>query len=237
MGGPPLSESAQNHHMSFPQRVLIVLVAWLIRALGATLRFEYDGGDAVTETLASGSAALIVGWHEFFLIACCDMRHLRPYIMVSQSRDGERITRVAERLGWNVVRGSSSRGGAKALLQMVRVLREPVLAGHLVDGPKGPRRQMKPGVILMAQRSQAVLIPSLYTVRHKWCVPSWDRLQVPYPFARVVRHDLPARCVSLHLTVEEANQLHEELQAELTRATDAFEAELAGKPAPANCRT
>ncbi|HTO05648.1 MAG TPA: lysophospholipid acyltransferase family protein [Myxococcota bacterium] len=214
---------------SIGERALAFAVAWLVRLLGATLRFDYEDNDVIEQTLAEGSAAIIFGWHEMFLIACCDLRHYRPYIMISQSRDGERVTRVAEQLGWRVVRGSSSRGGARALLQMVRVLREPVLAGHLVDGPRGPRREIKPGVVAMAQRSRAVLIPSMYAVQRKWRAPSWDRLQVPLPFTRIVRHDLPARCVRPDLDEAEVEKLRAELHDELTRECAAFELERLGQ--------
>jgi lysophospholipid acyltransferase (LPLAT)-like uncharacterized protein len=210
--------------------MLASVVALLVRLLGATLRFDYEDNDVVEDTLASGSATIIYGWHEMFLIACCDLRHYRPYIMISQSRDGGRVTRVAEKVGWRVVRGSSSRGGAKALLQMVRVLNEPpVLAGHLVDGPRGPRHELKPGVVAMAQRSHAVLVPSMYATRRKWCAPSWDRLQVPLPFSRVVRRDLPPRCVREDLDAAEVEKLRSELHDELTRECAAFEAEVCGQ--------
>jgi lysophospholipid acyltransferase (LPLAT)-like uncharacterized protein len=192
----------------------------------------HEGEDVLGQTLASGSAAVICGWHELFLIACCDLWHYDPYVMISQSRDGERVTRVAERLRWRVIRGSSSRGGARALLQMVRVLREPVLVGHLVDGPRGPRRELKPGLVLMAQRSGAVLVPTVYSTRWKWCAPSWDRLQIPLPFARIVRRHLPPRCVPANLAPEEAEALRRDLHAELIRATEALDRELLGQPAP-----
>jgi len=225
-----------SNQPNFLEKILTIAAAWFIRALGATLRFEHEGDDVIGETLASGNSAIVFGWHELLLIACCDLRHYNPYIMISESRDGERITRVVERVGWRVIRGSSSRGGARALLQMVRSLREPVLAGHLVDGPRGPRREMKPGVILMAQRSRAVLIPTVYATRHKWCAPSWDRLQVPLPFSRIVRRQLPARCVPEKLDGAEGEKLRIELHDELTRASAALEAELSGQPAPRSCR-
>jgi len=216
----------------FFARSLAVVAAWVVRLLGATLRFDYEDNDVVAETLATGSATVIFGFHEMVLIACCDLGHYRPYIMVSRSRDGRRITTVAERLGWRVVPGSSSRGGARALLQMIRILREPVLGGVLVDGPRGPRREVKPGVVAMAQRSGAVLIPSMYVTRTKWCAPSWDRLQVPLPFSRIVRRDLPARCVRRDLDEAEVEKLRAELQDELARECAAFEAEHMGKSAP-----
>jgi lysophospholipid acyltransferase (LPLAT)-like uncharacterized protein len=69
----------------------------------------------------------------------------------------------------------------RALLQMVRLLRGPVVCCHVVDGPRGPRGEVKPGLLLMAQRSGAVLIPVLYATRQKWVAGSWDRMQVPKP--------------------------------------------------------
>lgn len=226
--GRPFVESVERR-ASISERVLAFVVAWVVRLLGATLRFDHEDNDVVEQTLAEGSAAIIFGWHEMFLIACCDLRHYRPYIMISQSRDGERVTRVAEQVGWRVVRGSSSRGGARALLQMVRVLREPVLAGHLVDGPRGPRRSMTAGVVAMAQRSGAVLIPAMYATRRKWRAPSWDRLQVPLPFSRIVRRDLPPRCVRADLDDAEVEKLRAELHDELSRECAAFEAEQCGQ--------
>jgi lysophospholipid acyltransferase (LPLAT)-like uncharacterized protein len=208
---------------SLGERLLEGAVVWLVRLLGLTLRFAHPNGKVIEETLAAGNATLVVGWHEMFLIACCELRHHEPYVMISQSRDGTRVTRIAERLGWRVVRGSSSRGGAKALLQMIRVLHEPVLAGHLVDGPRGPRRELKPGLVALAQRSGAVLIPGLYVVRRKWSAPSWDRLQVPYPFALCVRYDLPPRCVRKDLDEDEVEKLRIELQEELNAAAAALE--------------
>jgi len=217
---------------SLVDRLIAVVVASAVRALRATLRYVREGEDVLGQTLASGSAGIICGWHELFLIACCDRWQGDGYVMISQSRDGERVTRVAERLGWRVVRGSSSRGGARALLQMVRVLRAPVMVGHFVDGPRGPRREVKPGVVLMAQRSGAVLIPTVYSTRWKWCAPSWDRSQIPLPFARIVRRHLPARCVPADLDADGAEALCRELHQELTRATEELDAELLGQPAP-----
>ena len=215
-----------NQSGSVVERAFLVVVAWLLRMLGATWRFEVDGKDVIADTLAAGSSAIVFGWHELLLIACCDLRGHRGYIMISRSRDGERIARVVERLGWKPVRGSSSRGGMRALLEMVRLLRTPAtFAGHLVDGPRGPRHEVKPGIIAMAQRSRAVLIPATYFVARKWTAPSWDRMQVPLPFARVVGRMLPARCVPVNLDSAGIEALCAEIGDELTRAYALLEAE------------
>jgi len=216
---------------SLVERAITVVVAWAVRALGATLRYVHEGEDEVAQALASESAAIVYGWHELLLIACCDRWQRDRYVMISQSRDGERVTRVAERLRWRVIRGSSSRGGARALLEMVRVLREPVMVGHFVDGPRGPRRELKAGLVLMAQRSGAVLVPTVYSTRWKWCAPSWDRTKIPLPFARIVRRHLPARCVPADLDAEAAEALRRELHQELIRATAELDSELLGQSA------
>ncbi len=218
------------------ESALIVVAAWLLRALGATLRFRVDGESVIPDTLAAGESVIVFGWHELLLAACCDLGQFHPYIMISRSRDGERIARVVERLGYHVVRGSSSRGGARALLEMVRALRKPTLAGHLIDGPRGPRHEVKPGIVAMAQRSRAVLVPMTYFIRWKWSAPSWDRMQIPLPFARIVGRMLPARCIPPDLDDDAVAALCKDLGDELTRGYAQLEAELSGQPAPANCR-
>jgi len=218
------------------ESALIFVAAWCLRALASTLRFRVDGEDVIQDTLAAQTSIVVFGWHELLLVAACHLPGYHPYIMISQSRDGERIARVVERLGWKVVRGSSSRGGARALLEMVRALRTPTLAGHLIDGPRGPRHEVKPGIVTLAQRSRAVLLPATYYTRWKWTAPSWDRMQVPLPFARIVGRMLPPRCVPPDLDDAAIATLCEDLGAELTSAYAQLEAELSGQPAPAKSR-
>jgi hypothetical protein len=209
----------------FGWRVLAVVAAWLIRALGATLRIRIDSESPLTAELAAGRPVIVFGWHEYFLIGCCVLRHYRPYVMISHSRDGERIARVAERVGWRTVRGSSSRGGARALREMVRVLTGPVVGCHLADGPRGPRHELKPGVIALAQLSGAMLVPTVCAVRHKWCAPSWDRLQVPLPFTRVDWRHLAPRFVPRDLDANGLEVMRLALADELERETLRLETE------------
>lgn len=227
-----------DYRPSFLERAVFTVVAWVIRALGATFRHRIDGEEVIDETLAAGSSVILFTWHELFLVAAaCDLRHHHPAIMISRSRDGERIARVAEKIGIPTVRGSSSRGGARALLEMVRALREPMSVAHFVDGPRGPRHDVKPGLVAMAQRSRAPLVPVAFAISRKWTAPSWDRHQVPLPFARVAIRLLPARCVPADLDEAEAKALSKELGDELERACAALESELSGQSAPAPGRS
>jgi lysophospholipid acyltransferase (LPLAT)-like uncharacterized protein len=177
------------------------------------------------------------GWHELLLIGCCDLAHYRPTIMISQSRDGDRVTWIAERLGWSVVRGSSSRGGARALLQVVRLLKQGIFLGHLVDGPRGPRRVLKPGLLMMAQHSGAVLIPTVYAAKWSWRPNSWDRQCIPFPFSTVVAHHLPPRCVRPNLDPESVELLRVQFERELVEASAELDARLAGQPASLSSRS
>lgn len=105
--------------------------------------------------------------------------------MISRSRDGDIIAGVAEKSGWHAVRGSSSRGGGSALKEMVERLRQSRLAGHIVDGPKGPAGVVKAGAISLARATGAVIVPLFTSADRAWYFNSWDRFMIPKPFARV----------------------------------------------------
>ena len=212
------------------ERALSFLAGNLLWLVGRTSRVRHEGEAALIAQLASGRPAIVYGLHGHLLVGACDLGRHRPYVMISQSRDGERIARSAAYVGFRPVRGSSSRGGMRALLQMVRLLHGPVVCCHVVDGPRGPRGEVKPGLILMAQRSGALLIPVLYATPHKWVAASWDRMQVPLPFGRVVARYLAPRVVPRELEPEAAEALRLDIEHELAREELRLEAEVAGQP-------
>jgi lysophospholipid acyltransferase (LPLAT)-like uncharacterized protein len=106
-------------------------------------------------------------------------------VMISQSRDGELISRVAERLGLVPVRGSSTQGGREALMTIARELRKNPGVIHIVDGPTGPKGVVKPGLIAIAQVSGAAIFPIIVSAERAWVMRSWDRFLVPKPFSKV----------------------------------------------------
>jgi lysophospholipid acyltransferase (LPLAT)-like uncharacterized protein len=138
--------------------------------------------------------------------------------MISQSRDGEFIADIAQRLGLFPVRGSSSRGGAEALKTIVRKLEENPMVGHIVDGPRGPKGKVKPGLIRMAQLSGAVVLPLILSVDKAWIAGSWDRFLIPKPFSRVtVRWEEPFS-VPRKIDPEEFDSFREQIEEKLTQA-------------------
>ena len=106
--------------------------------------------------------------------------------MVSEHRDGELIAQIIHKLGYRTAQGSSTRGGRKAFVEMVRSLREGSGGAMLPDGPKSPRHCFKPGTMLMAQRAQVPMIPLSFGANSAWIFHSWDRFTVPKPFSKSI---------------------------------------------------
>ncbi|MBA3497202.1 MAG: lysophospholipid acyltransferase family protein [Gemmatimonadota bacterium] len=124
-------------------------------------------------------------WHEVLLPLLWQHRRQSIAIVVSEARDGQYLADFAASLGYRTVRGSSTRGAARALLGAVRELQ----AGHAVaftpDGPRGPRRELKPGAIAAAQRGQGTVVPLHAEANRAWRLDSWDQFMVPKPGTRV----------------------------------------------------
>jgi hypothetical protein len=112
-------------------------------------------------------------------------RRLKIVAMISQHRDGELVARLVQKLGYETVRGSSTRGGTGAALQMIERLKAGQVGAMICDGPKGPIYKMKPGTPYMAIEAGAVVIPATFAATSCWTFRSWDRFTVPKPFSRV----------------------------------------------------
>jgi lysophospholipid acyltransferase (LPLAT)-like uncharacterized protein len=193
------------------------VVAALLCIVGATLRYEEiyeDGGEADRRD----DASLWCFWHRCLLPAACFFRgRPRTTLLISASFDGELITRTIERLGYETVRGSSSRAGAGGLRALARAVRDGATAVIPGDGPRGPRYQLKPGIARLAQLT-GLPVHSFYILpRRAWVLRSWDALIIPKPFSRVVMvwgRPVPAPASS---DDEEATRLEVEARLEHLR--------------------
>ncbi len=124
-------------------------------------------------------------WHEALLPLLWQHRNQGIAIVVSEARDGQYLSDLAANLGYGAVRGSSTRGGARALLAAVRELQAGRSVAFTPDGPRGPRRELKPGVVAAAQRGGGVIVPIHAEADRAWRLHSWDRFMIPKPLARV----------------------------------------------------
>ena len=133
-----------------------------------------------------------VFWHEHILMAPYCWRFLRQnrpdakvFAMISEHKDGEYIARLVEHMGIEAARGSSTRGGARALIEALRRIQQGWDAGITPDGPRGPRHSVAPGVVALAQKSGCHIVAMRYTATRYWRLKSWDRFMVPKPFGTI----------------------------------------------------
>ncbi len=169
-------------------RWLVALGYWLIRGLARTLRVELDDRAGV-RNVPQTRAYIGALWHNRLLVAPLVLRRFVPQrrgaALISPSRDGALIADLVERFGFDVVRGSSSRKGATAMLQLADTLAAGRDVVFTPDGPRGPVYEMGPGIILLAQKSGAAVIPIGIEYSSCWRLGSWDGFMIPRPFSRV----------------------------------------------------
>lgn len=167
------------------QRLAVTVGPVLVRALRATWRIRVVN-DAPWRALRDARMPFVFAlWHGELLPLVVQHRGEGIGVLISEHRDGEVIARIARRLGLETIRGSTTRGAARALLGMVAALREGREIAVTPDGPRGPRHSYAPGAVVAAQRAGAPIVAIAVAASHAWQLRSWDRFTIPKPFARV----------------------------------------------------
>ena len=160
---------------------------FLVKALSATYRIKIYNPENEQDILDRHGSLVYASWHQRFFPGITFFSSRKPIaIMISQSRDGEMIARVVDVLGWHPVRGSSTRGGVGALRELKALAVNGYRIGHIVDGPKGPFGNIKPGLLKIAQAAGKPVVPTITSAQRKWIFNSWDRFMIPKPFSRVI---------------------------------------------------
>ena len=157
----------------------------VLRLLAATWRFRIRYGDHLETLLRDRRAFIFALPHGHLLPLLWWHRGRGIAILISEHRDGELIARVAERLGYRTVRGSTSRGAARALMGVIRELQGGTPVAFTPDGPRGPAGSFAPGTVVAAQRAGCPILPVAADASRAWRLRSWDRFMIPKPFARV----------------------------------------------------
>ena len=157
----------------------------LIAAIGATLRWRAEGLEHFDAIMQSGRQPIMAFWHGRILPATYYFRRRGIVVITSENFDGEWIAGIIERFGYGTARGSTSRGGRKALLQLTRDMAAGKPAGFTVDGPRGPARVAQLGAVWLAKATGNPVLPFHLEASRHWTMNSWDRTQIPKPFATV----------------------------------------------------
>src|SRR2546430_8879339 len=158
----------------------------LIKLIGKTIKFEIDGWENWEAATRDNHIPIYTFWHNRVFLATYFWQRRGIVAMTSQSFDGEYIARFIQRFGYGAARGSSTRGGVGAIVEMVRLMRSGLPTAFTIDGPKGPRYVAKMGAVLLAKKTGHPILPFTITARSFWTArKSWDQSQVPKPFTRV----------------------------------------------------
>jgi lysophospholipid acyltransferase (LPLAT)-like uncharacterized protein len=197
-------------------RIIIAAGYSFIRLIGPTLRVCISREEGAQETIAQRPLVLNF-WHAGIIPATYLFRNCGIRVMSSNSYDGEYMGRIIHKFGFVAVKGSSSRNAVRALLGLRRALKEGWSVAFSIDGPRGPRYQVKPGPVTLARSSGVLLATFHIAVDKAWVLNTWDRLVIPKPFSRVLMRFGKLIPVPPDATDEGLEHLQQELQASLDR--------------------
>ena len=196
------------------------LIWALLSVIGRTWRFQLVAENGVTP-LPGGEGAgaqIFCFWHQCVLPCTFYFRRTHATIIVSQSFDGELITRILNLFGFRTVRGSSSTGGHEGLLGLKRVIESGRPAIFTADGPRGPIYRTKMGPIKLAHLTGAPIGAFHLQPQRAWTMRSWDRFLVPKPFTRIIVSWARVTHVPADLPVNQLEVKREQLNAAIERA-------------------
>lgn len=201
---------------------------WTLEALLRTARVTVLGSEHVEAMDRAGDPYVAVFWHSRLLPIAFAYRDTGIATLISRSRDGRLIAEVAERWGYRVERGSSSRGGTAGLRAVVRHLRARRRVALTPDGPRGPARVMKAGPLRAARLTGAPVVPVAVSAHPAWRADSWDRFLVPLPFARVLIRFGPPVPVPPDTPDDELERMRVRLEADLNELVDRVDEDARG---------
>lgn len=217
------ADAAGDRQFTMWQRVQLALVtataSAFIAIVGRTLRVTFSWEEGSIGSMDNVYPGIYPFWHRCVLGATWIFRHRNFAVLTSRSRDGEFIARVIHRFGFVPIRGSSSRGGQRGLLEMHSFVMNGGGAAFTIDGPRGPRLVAKRGPVLLA-RTTGVPITAFYVALEKaWVLKTWDAMMIPQPFSRAYIRVARKIFVPADADDDRLAAAHAEMQAALERVT------------------
>ncbi|MFH0948848.1 MAG: lysophospholipid acyltransferase family protein [Elusimicrobiota bacterium] len=171
--------------MNFFDKILVWVGVFYIWLVGKTSKIIVKNSQGYEKLSEEKKPVIYALWHGRQIPLVWSHRKKNIQILVSQSKDGEYISRITGKFGLGTVRGSSSKGGANALVGMIKKGKEGFSLAWTPDGPRGPLREVHPGVILAAQKTGLPIIPLASSAKRKYIVRHWDEFHIPYPFNKI----------------------------------------------------
>jgi lysophospholipid acyltransferase (LPLAT)-like uncharacterized protein len=201
------------------QRFKIFLIGWagffVIHLIGRTMRWQSVGDAHLDQILDSGQRAIFTFWHGRIFPATYYWRNRGIVVMTSMNLDGEAVAQCIQKFGYGAARGSSSRGGLRALAEMIRLVRQGCDTAFTIDGPRGPRYVAKQGPVLLALKTGAAIFCFHIAMQRRIQLNSWDHFQIPLPFSRAIVLQAAPIWVPAEASEDQLRSLHEEMQRTL----------------------
>jgi len=198
------------------EKLKAALIGWVgyfvISIVGCTMRWQSVGDSHLDDIFKSGNRAIFTFWHGRIFPATYYWRNRGIVVMTSMNLDGEAIAQCIQRFGYGAARGSSSRGGMRAMAALVRQIRGGRDAAFTIDGPRGPRYVAKPGPVMLARKTGAAVFCFHISMKYKIQLNSWDHFQIPLPFTPAVVLKAAPIWVPAEASEEEVRLLHHQMQ-------------------------
>jgi len=197
-------------------RVFGTLAAWVVRLIGSSLRWEVHGWDTWESARASAGCLIHAFWHSEIFAATWFWRNRRIVVMSGYNFDARFTANVIQKYGYEIARGSASRGAAGAMVSMVRAMQRGQNTAFTIDGPRGPRHVAKAGAVMVAKATGAPIICFHIRPARAWVFSkSWDRTEIPRPFSRIALFIAPPIAVAQNASEAEQVAKLQEVQAAL----------------------
>ena len=212
----PASGSTETPAFTRRQRFKAQIIGWAgyfaISLISKTVRWRSEGDSNLDEIYKAGHRAIFTFWHGRIFPATYYWRNRGIVVMTSMNLDGEAIAQCIQRFGYDVARGSSSRGGLRALAQLIRDIQHGKDAAFTIDGPRGPRYVAKQGPVLLAFKTGAAIFCFHISMKRKIHLKSWDEFQIPLPFTTAIVLKAPPIWVPNDASEEQLRALHDQMQ-------------------------
>jgi len=213
----------RNWLRQIKDKLLLFLASWigpiLIYILGMTLKIEWVGEENLDILRKEKKSVIYAFWHGRMLIFTFSHRKQKIHVLISQHRDGEFIARIIRNLGFVTVRGSTTRGGSKAIFEICERTASGFDVAITPDGPRGPGFQVHPGIMYVAQRSGMSIVPITNSAKNRWNLSSWDRFLIPKPFSKAVIMLGKPIYVPAESTQQELEEIRSDLERQLGELT------------------
>lgn len=179
-----MSKDKEQRQQSFRGDLIGALLWFIARMISLTVRLQTKNAEIMREFEKDGKGAILITWHGRTMVPANYFRNRGYWALISLSRDGDIQNRIFKLFGFHTIRGSTGRGGVKAVLQMAKKVREGGILSYAPDGPRGPSHKVQEGTIFLAERCGCPVIPLGFSANPRKLLKSWDKYLIPKFFAK-----------------------------------------------------